>query len=276
MSKRHKHKFHQNQESNMNNQEEQNEQEPLADLAAALGGEAPAASEQPAPEAQSEQQEAAPAPEPAPEVPPEPQTKPTLPQLPTPKPKAVEVTAAAPKIKVVSIHRPVMVSRDKIRAVKVVENSSSDDPSKHTMIGRQLIKKFDEYDALCAKAGPKDETMQIKCAYKLNDIMLTCCPRRGNMNASAYQEMIRIVFKRLCLGYGTKYSDATLFRMDYRLPSPSDAMRFDTFWHVMYQLVECAKTGSRITFNNDAVGKILGSPSAMVEIIKLRKAVETK
>ena len=206
-------------------------------------------------------------------------TVPTAEQPKSPEVKPVNLdaqTPAKPAVRIVTVRRPVAVSKAKNETVKKINAEVSEDPRMHTAAGRQLIKMFDEYDALMkqAEASPNNERLNLLCANKLNDIMATCCPHRGNPNAGVYNELIRIVFKRLSQGYGTKYKDSTLFRLDYRLPTPVDSMKFDTFWNVMYQLVESAKTGSRITFNTTTVAKILNSPAAMVTITAIRRRLE--
>lgn len=200
--------------------------------------------------------------------------KPEEPKAEAPAPAAVEVAAPKPAVRIVTMCRPVQVTKKHIETVKKINAEVPEDLRLHTTAGRQLIAMFDEYDKMCAKTSETDEQGQIACARKLYDIMNLCCPRRGNPNAGVYNEIIRIVFKRLSQGYGTKYKDSSLFRMDYRLPSPVESMKFDTFWNVMYQLVESAKIGTRITFNNTTVARILNSPAAMTTIMSIRRNLE--
>jgi len=84
------------------------------------------------------------------------------------------------------------------------------------------------------------------------------------------------VFKRLVQGYGTMFKESTLLKADYRLPTPTDSMKFDAFYSSMYQLVEAAKTGAKIRFNNNALSKVLQSPAAMVAITNIRRRLEAR
>ena len=243
-----------------------------------------------------------PAPAPAAEVPPQAAEKPAeQPTPPPPPPEPVKPTPpppppAAPAVKAVDLDKPTpaaapaapkVVVKTKLRAssattasiqrkVETINKGISDDLHMHTPAGRQLIRMFDEYKDICAAARKDDEQSMIKAAYKLYDIMVICCPRNGNQNAAYYAELINIVFKKLTQGYGSLFKDSTLFRMDYRLPTPQDSMKFDTFYTVMYQLVSYAKTGAPISFNNNAVGKVLQSTSALNAILNLRRRLEAR
>lgn len=189
--------------------------------------------------------------------------------------KPVEPVKTTPKVVVKTKLRTSSATVDSIKnKVNMINSGISDDLKMHTPAGRQLIRMFDEYKEICANARKDDEQSMIKAAYKLYDIMVICCPRNGNKNAAYYAELINIVFKKLTQGYGSLFKDSTLFRMDYRLPTPTDSLKFDTFYSAMYQLVAYAKTGAPITFNNNAVGKVLASTSAHNAIINLRRRLE--
>ena len=243
---------------------------------------ATAAEEQPKEEVPPAQEQPAEVKEPEPkkEEPPKPVTPPPAP---TPAAKAVDLekpvepVKTTPKVIVKTKLRTSSSTADAIRnKVNTINSGISDDLHMHTPAGRQLIRMFDEYKEICAKARKDDEQSMIKAAYKLYDIMVICCPRNGNKNAAYYAELINIVFKKLTQGYGSLFKDSTLFRMDYRLPTPTDSMKFDTFYMAMYQLVSYAKTGAPITFNNNAVGKVLMSTSALNAIVNLRRRLESK
>lgn len=243
---------------------------------------APVAEEQPKEEVPPTQEQPAEVKEPEPkkEEPPKPVTPPPTPTL---SAKAVDLekpaepVKASPKVIVKTKLRASSATADSIRnKVNTINSSISDDLHMHTPAGRQLIRMFDEYKEICSKARKDDEQSMIKAAYKLYDIMVICCPRNGNKNAAYYAELINIVFKKLTQGYGSLFKDSTLFRMDYRLPTPTDSMKFDTFYMAMYQLVSYAKTGAPITFNNNAVGKVLMSTSALNAIVNLRRRLEGK
>lgn len=221
--------------------------------------------------------------EPPPPAPPKP-VEPPKPVTPPPAPaavkavdleKPVEPVKTTPKVVVKTKLRTSSATVDSIKnKVNMINSGISDDLKMHTPAGRQLIRMFDEYKEICANARKDDEQSMIKAAYKLYDIMVICCPRNGNKNAAYYAELINIVFKKLTQGYGSLFKDSTLFRMDYRLPTPTDSLKFDTFYSAMYQLVAYAKTGAPITFNNNAVGKVLASTSAHNAIINLRRRLE--
>lgn len=168
-----------------------------------------------------------------------------------------------------------VVSEARRRVVSAINNEVSEDMHMHTAAGRALIRKFNEYAALCKSCRKNVQADVTKCAHKLYEIVLECCPRQGNRNAAYYRELIMIVFKRMSQGYGTLFTDAKLFRADYNLPTPTDSMKFDAFWSAMYQLVEASKTGSKITFNSKTLGQILKSPSAMAVINQLRSRLES-
>lgn len=253
-----------------------------------------ASTPEPAPATEEQPKEEVP-PQPTPPVVPEPptpeSTEPVTPPPPPPKPvaapaptpaakavdleKSAEPVKAAPKVIVKTKLRTSSATADAIKnKVNTINSGISDDLHMHTPVGRQLIRMFDEYKDICAKARKDDEQSMVKAAYKLYDIMVICCPRNGNKNAAYYAELINIVFKKLTQGYGSLFKDSTLFRMDYRLPTPTDSLKFDTFYMAMYQLVAYAKTGAPITFNNIAVGKVLQSTSAHNAIINLRRRLE--
>ena len=187
--------------------------------------------------------------------------------------------APKPSMPIIRFGKPKKVNDETVirtKAVKEIVNSVSKDPKMHTASGRQLIKMFDEYDALCKASRPDDGNAHAICARKLYDIMVMCCPRGGhNSNAPYMNELIGIVFSRMLNGYGTKFKESTLLKADYRLPTPTDSMKFDAFYSCMYQLVEAAKTGQRIRFNNIALSKVLQSPAAMTVITKIRRRLES-
>lgn len=189
-----------------------------------------------------------------------------------------QAQATQPKIIIV---RPAVrkaaptVSAKRAAVVTAIQNEVSENLSMHTPAGRALIRKFDEYTEICKSVRKNNQGDIAKCAKKLYEIVVDCCPHRGSINASYYRELIMIVYNRLTKGYGTLFTDAKLFRGDYCLPTPADAMKFDTFWTVMYQLVEASKTGAKITFNSKTVGNILKSPSAMAVINQIRNRIES-
>ena len=252
---------------------------------------APSAEEQPKeevpppPPPENQEKVKGPEPEPKKEEPPPPPPAPPKPVAP-PAPAAVkavdlekpaEPVKTTPKVVVKTKLRTSSATVDSIKnKVNMINSGISDDLKMHTPAGRQLIRMFDEYKEICANARKDDEQSMIKAAYKLYDIMVICCPRNGNKNAAYYAELINIVFKKLTQGYGSLFKDSTLFRMDYRLPTPTDSLKFDTFYSAMYQLVAYAKTGAPITFNNNAVGKVLASTSAHNAIINLRRRLESR
>ena len=247
--------------------------------------EQPKGEEVPPPPPENQEKVKGPEPEPKKEEPPPPPPAPPKPVAP-PAPAAVkavdlekpaEPVKTTPKVVVKTKLRTSSATVDAIKnKVNMINSGISDDLKMHTPAGRQLIRMFDEYKEICANARKDDEQSMIKAAYKLYDIMVICCPRNGNKNAAYYAELINIVFKKLTQGYGSLFKDSTLFRMDYRLPTPTDSLKFDTFYSAMYQLVAYAKTGAPITFNNNAVGKVLASTSAHNAIINLRRRLESR
>lgn len=192
--------------------------------------------------------------------------------------KAVDMEpAAVPAVKVLPRRvSAAKVSAARARVVASIQKDVSEDLHMHTRTGRQLIGMFDEYAEMCKKINENTpEAVVSKTARKLYDIMTLCCPGPNNRNAEIYDELIKIVFNRLTRGYGTLFKDSTVFRVSYNLPSPADAMRFDAFYSAMMQLVDAAKTGSRITFNTTALGRILKSPTAIRVITNIRTRIES-
>ena len=146
----------------------------------------------------------------------------------------------------------------------------------HTPAGRQMIQMLDEYEALLEKSGSGEQNISTKCTRKLYDIMVACCPIKGSHASNYTGELIKILFNRMAKGFGKKYSESTLLRLDYTLPSPTESMKFDTFYTAMLQLVEAAKNGERIRYNSNALAKVIQSPSAATAITSIRRRLEQR
>ena len=139
-----------------------------------------------------------------------------------------------------------------------------------------MIQMLNEYEDLLAKSGSGEQSISTKCTRKLYDIMVACCPIQGSHASNYTGELIKLVFNRMAKGYGTKYSESTLLRLDYTLPSPTESMKFDSFYTALLQLVEAAKPGERIRYNSNALAKVLKSPSAATAITSIRRRLEQR
>jgi len=152
----------------------------------------------------------------------------------------------------------------------------TEDPRMHTPAGRQLIQMLNEFEDLLTQSGRGELIKSQKSTRKLYDIMVACCPVQGSYASNYTGECIKILFNRMAKGYGKIYKESTLLRVDYTLPSPTDAMKFDSFYTAMYQLVEAAKSGEHIRFNTTALSKVLQSPSAITAITGIRRRLEQR
>jgi hypothetical protein len=163
------------------------------------------------------------------------------------------------------------------KVVSQLQQMSSEDLSKHSIVGRQVIKMFDEYIAIRKTMNPKNPADRNRAARKLYDIVVTCCPRNSsNRNAAYDHELIMICFKRMSQYFGTYFTDKSLLLGDYTLPSPSEAIKFDAFYGALYQLADAAKTGARITFNMKTLGTLLNAPGAAKALQTIKERLESR
>lgn len=283
MSKKHKHNRNFNQqkpntpENNTPEGEEMNDE-----LADSLGGEVTEAPKGPETVDEATAQEQ---PQTKEQEPVEPETKPVDPPPPppenTPEQKAVAVDLekkAAPMAPVIKFGRPKVASKSELSIKRGGQfiKEITEDPRMHTAAGRQMIQMLNEYEDLLSKSGSGEQSVSTKCTRKLYDIMVACCPIQGSHASNYTGELIKLVFNRMAKGYGTKYSESTLLRLDYTLPSPTESMKFDSFYTALLQLVEAAKTGERIRYNSNALAKVLKSPSAATAITSIRRRLEQR
>lgn len=163
------------------------------------------------------------------------------------------------------------------KVVTQLQQMSSEDLSKHSIVGRQVIKMFDEYIAIRKTMNQKNPADRNRAARKLYDIVVTCCPRNSsNRNAAYDHELIMICFKRMSQYFGTYFTDKSLLLGDYTLPSPSEAIKFDAFYGALYQLADAAKTGARITFNMKTLGTLLNAPGAAKALQTIKERLESR
>jgi hypothetical protein len=149
--------------------------------------------------------------------------------------------------------------------------------SKHSIVGRQVIKMFDEYINIRKTMNPKNPTDRNRAARKLYDIVVACCPRNSsNRNAAYDHELIMICFKNMSKHFGTYFTDKSLLLGDYTLPSPSEAIKFDAFYGALYQLADAAKTGARITFNMKTLETLLNAPGAARALQTIKERLEAR
>lgn len=292
MSKKHKHNRNFNQQKPNEPEQPTPEGEEMDELADSLGGE-------PASETSTEQTTGTPEEVPAQEQPaaevaeqvkdPEAVQQEIKPAEPTPPPPAskeepkvtaVDLEKAAPPMApVIRFGRPKVTVKPSDLAIKrggQFIKELTEDPRMHTPAGRQMIQMLDEYEALLEKSGSGEQSISTKCTRKLYDIMVACCPIKGSHASNYTSELVKIVFNRMAKGFGKKYSESTLLRLDYTLPSPTESMKFDTFYTAMLQLVEAAKNGERIRYNSNALAKVLQSPSAAQAITAIRRRLEQR
>lgn len=288
MSKKHKHNHNFNQQKPNTSENNAQEGEEMDELAESLGGGVTESPEEPetADGATAQEQPKEPAPvaqeaKPVEPTPP-PENTPVNHGTVTSEPKVVAVDLekkAAPMAPVIRFGRPKVVSKPSELAIKrggQFIKELTEDPRMHTAAGRQMIQMLDEYEELLAKSGSGEQSVSTKCTRKLYDIMVACCPIQGSHASNYTGELIKLVFNRMAKGYGTKYSESTLLRLDYSLPSPTESMKFDTFYTALLQLVESAKTGERIRYNSNALAKVLQSPSASQAITAIRRRLEQR
>lgn len=245
--------------------EEQPSEEKAEETPSAPVAEAPKAEEAVAPTAAEEKKEepvAAPAAS---------EEKPQVAQIPVPEKKVIVRIAGA---------RPAAMAKPRIpnaRAVTQLQQMSSEDLSKHSIVGRQVIKMFDEYINIRKTMNPKNPADRNRAARKLYDIVVACCPRNSsNRNAAYDHELIMICFKNMSKHFGTYFTDKSLLLGDYTLPSPSEAIKFDAFYGALYQLADAAKTGARITFNMKTLETLLNAPGAARALQTIKERLEAR
>ena len=291
MSKKHKHNRNFNQQKPNTPENNAPEGEEMDELAESLGDGVTESPEEPETVDEATAQEQPQAKEQAPV---EHETKPVDPPPPPPEntpvgngtatsePKVVAVDLekkAAPMAPVIKFGRPKVASKPSELAIKrggQFIKELTEDPRMHTAAGRQMIQMLNEYEDLLSKSGSGEQSISAKCTRKLYDIMVACCPIQGSHASNYTGELIKLVFNRMAKGYGTKYSESTLLRLDYTLPSPTESMKFDSFYTALLQLVEAAKTGERIRYNSNALAKVLKSPSAATAITSIRRRLEQR
>lgn len=197
--------------------------------------------------------------------------KPQVAQIPVPEKKVIVRIAGA---------RPAAMAKPRIpnaRAVTQLQQMSSEDLSKHSIVGRQVIKMFDEYINIRKTMNPKNPADRNRAARKLYDIVVACCPRNSsNRNAAYDHELIMICFKNMSKHFGTYFTDKSLLLGDYTLPSPSEAIKFDAFYGALYQLADAAKTGARITFNMKTLETLLNAPGAARALQTIKERLESR
>jgi len=145
----------------------------------------------------------------------------------------------------------------------------------HTPAGLKLLEMFKEYEAAMS-VRTTDRAEHAKRARMLSNIVQQTCPFKLK-NTQVGKDLVMIFFDQLMKGWGTIYTDSSIFRLDYSLGNPAVIDKMDIFVQAMIQLVEAA-TGNadHIAFQNDRLAKIIDSPSVMTAIENLRIGIEKR
>ena len=145
----------------------------------------------------------------------------------------------------------------------------------HTAPGLKLIEMFNEYEAAMS-VRTKDHKENERRFKMLSAIVQQTCPYKLK-NPQVGKDLVSIFFDRLMKGWGTIYTDNTIFRLDYTLNNPIAIDKTDIFVGAMIQLVEAASGESdHIAFVNDRLAKVIDSPAVMTAIENLRVGIEKR
>lgn len=197
------------------------------------------------------------------------ETPPPPTEAPAPEPETAGKQYKVPKTKVMSGE---LLSKAKLSAMQRCAMSQN---QKHTPPGLKLLDMFKEYEAAMS-VRTTDRKEHAKRARMLSAIVQQTCPYKLQ-NTQVGKDLVMIFFDQLMKGWGTIYSDSTVFRLDYSLGQPAVIDKMDIFVQAMIQLVEAATGESdHIAFMNDRLAQVIDSPAVMTAVENLRIGIEKR
>ena len=133
----------------------------------------------------------------------------------------------------------------------------------------ELTKMLDMYRDMC-KIRTMDPAKLRERMRVLFSIVRLVAPSSSSTSIKySTRELVETLFNRMVEGSGTIFSDGYIFRLTYSLP-PQDAVKFETFYSALLQLVNARLRGAKITFNMDVLRDVLKNESVMAAIRSIR------
>ena len=198
--------------------------------------------------------------EPVPEPAPAPAAEPAVPET-----QPAQPTERKPKVMAEDIY-PTQTALDRRLHGKR--------PTIHTARGNKLIKLFGEYRMMMEQKlkGQYDKASMRDRAAKLLEIFNTACPRI-TIDQKTAADLVRITFDAINDGWGTVYSDSTLFRMDYSLPTPGDIDRVDMFFTAIIQMVEGVAQSRTVMFDRTRLQQVINNEAIVSAMCQMRDGI---
>lgn len=193
-----------------------------------------------------------------------------------PAPTAEQVQEEVPQPKV-NKHRRMIMSSELLSSGKgiLARRRMAAMRGPQTQQGVRLAALFDEYEAMM-RIKTDDIAALKKRIVKLQEIMNAACAIKNEKSIRVTEDLIRVVFDRFTLGWGTLYSEATIFKRDYRLNNPGAIDKLNAFWTAMIQLVEASTEGEKIRFDSNALALVIDNKNVMTVIRRLRESIEQR
>ena len=151
--------------------------------------------------------------------------------------------------------------------------------TKHTPAGLNLMKKFDEYEAIViSNLKPTEEQVKLR-ADKLVEVFNVACPTL-NTDIQTATDLARVAFDRVMGGWGKIYSENTIFAGDYTSTiakkSPELVDRLNIYFTAIIQLVDGVLGKNRVMFDAERIGSILKNNGVATALLRLRDGVNTR
>jgi len=145
----------------------------------------------------------------------------------------------------------------------------------HTMLGNQVIALFDQYKARMS-TPPKDREENKARIKMLQNILNAACPQT-NMDLQTATDVARIMFDKLMEGWGTIYTDSTIFRMGETLKGTAyDLDKLVMFIEAYVQMVEASVYKSPVMFDEGRLNKILKNPNMVIAMTRIKENINKR
>jgi len=145
----------------------------------------------------------------------------------------------------------------------------------HSMVGNKLIQLFDAYKARMSVPSKDKEENKVRIKM-LQDILNTACPQNP-LDLQTATDVARIMFDKLREGWGTIYTDSTIFRMGETLKGTAyDLDKLVMFIEAYVQMVEASVDKSPVMFDEGRLNKILKNPNMVIAMTRIKENINKR
>lgn len=189
------------------------------------------------------------------------------------RPQPVKVVVQAPTKAPVVIKKENRVMAEQLYPSQSIQQRRTGIRQSKTPMGQRLAKLFEEYKSVMSqKINPLDQMAHRVRAKKLFEVFTTACPNT-KLDSMTAADLVRVSFDSVMDGWGTVYTDGSMFRMDYTLPTERDIDRVDMFFTAIIQLVEGVMNHRRVMFDRSRLSQVIANEAIVSAIIKMKDGV---